>query len=109
MTPMLCAIGCMKLSAKNLTMVIDKETVEKVANLARLELSEGEKQELIQDMSKILDFMAKLNEIDTADVEPLVYMTDEVNAYREDVVKHDITTEEGLKNAPKHTDEYFLV
>lgn len=90
-------------------MVIDKETVEKVANLARLELSESEKQELIHDMSEILDFMAKLNEIDTSGVEPLVYMTDEVNVCREDVVKHEITTEESLKNSPKHTDEYFLV
>jgi len=39
----------------------------------------------------------------------MVYMTDEVNVYREDVIKQDITTDEGLKNAPKHTDEYFLV
>jgi len=99
----------MLLLIKNFMMVIDKETVEKVANLARLELSENEKQELIHDMSEILDFMAKLNEIDTSGVEPLVYMTDEVNVCREDVVKHEITTEEGLKNAPKHTDEYFLV
>jgi aspartyl-tRNA(Asn)/glutamyl-tRNA(Gln) amidotransferase subunit C len=90
-------------------MIIDKETVEKVANLARLELAENEKDEMIKDMSKILDFMAKLNEIDTTGVEPLVYMTDEVNILREDVVKQEITTEEGLKNSPKHTDEYFLV
>jgi len=90
-------------------MVIDKETVEKVANLAKLELDEAEKEVLIKDMSEILDFMAKLNEIDTTGIEPLVYMTDEVNVYREDVIKQDITTDEGLKNAPKHTDEYFLV
>ena len=89
-------------------MVIDKETVEKVANLAKLELDEAEKEVLIKDMSEILDFMAKLNEIDTTGVEPLVYMTDEMNVYREDVIKQDITTDEGLKNAPKHTDEYFL-
>jgi len=90
-------------------MIIDKDTVEKVANLARLELTEDEKDGMIKDMSKILDFMAKLNEMDTAGVEPLVYMTNETNVLREDVVKQQITTEEGLKNAPKHTDEYFLV
>lgn len=90
-------------------MIIDKETVGKVANLARLELAEDEKDEMIKDMSKILDFMAKLNEIDTTGVEPLVYMTDEVNVLREDVVKQEITTEQGLENAPKHTDEFFLV
>jgi len=90
-------------------MIIDKETVEKVAHLARLELAEDEKEAMIKDMSKILDFMAKLNEMDTSGIEPLVYMTGEVNNLREDVVKQDITTEEALKNAPKHTDDYFLV
>jgi aspartyl-tRNA(Asn)/glutamyl-tRNA(Gln) amidotransferase subunit C len=90
-------------------MIIDKETVEKVAHLARLELNETETQEMIKDMSKILDFMAKLNELDTSGVEPLVYMTGDVNVLREDVVKQQITHEEALKNAPKHDEDYFLV
>jgi aspartyl-tRNA(Asn)/glutamyl-tRNA(Gln) amidotransferase subunit C len=90
-------------------MTIDKETVEKVAHLARLELSETEKQDMIQDMSKILDFMAKLNELDTTGVEPLVYMTDGANVLRNDVVKQQITHEEALENAPKHDKDYFLV
>jgi aspartyl-tRNA(Asn)/glutamyl-tRNA(Gln) amidotransferase subunit C len=90
-------------------MTIDKETVEKVAHLARLELSETEKQEMIKDMSKILDFMAKLNELDTSGVEPLVYMTNDVNVLREDVVKQQITHQEALQNAPKHDENYFLV
>jgi len=90
-------------------MTIDKETVEKVAHLARLELSETEKQDMIQDMSKILDFMAKLNELDTTGVEPLVYMTDGANVLRDDVVKQQITHEEALENAPKHDNDYFLV
>jgi aspartyl-tRNA(Asn)/glutamyl-tRNA(Gln) amidotransferase subunit C len=90
-------------------MTIDKETVEKVAHLARLELSETEKQDMIQDMSKILDFMAKLNELDTTGVEPLVYMTDGANVLRNDVVKQQVTHEEALENAPKHDKDYFLV
>jgi aspartyl-tRNA(Asn)/glutamyl-tRNA(Gln) amidotransferase subunit C len=90
-------------------MTIDKETVEKVAHLARLELNETEKQEMIKDMSKILDFMAKLNELDTSGIEPLVYMTDDVNVLREDAVKQQITHEEALLNAPKHDENYFLV
>ncbi|MDN3579842.1 Asp-tRNA(Asn)/Glu-tRNA(Gln) amidotransferase subunit GatC [Mucilaginibacter flavus] len=90
-------------------MTIDKDTVEKVAHLARLELSETEKENMIEDMSKILDFMAKLNELDTTGVEPLVYMTDGANVLREDVVKQQITHEEALKNAPKHDEDYFLV
>jgi aspartyl-tRNA(Asn)/glutamyl-tRNA(Gln) amidotransferase subunit C len=90
-------------------MTIDKETIDKVAHLARLELAEDEKERLMGDMGKILDFMAKLNEIDTSGVEPLVYMTDEINVLREDMVKQEITHEEALKNAPKHDDSYFLV
>jgi aspartyl-tRNA(Asn)/glutamyl-tRNA(Gln) amidotransferase subunit C len=90
-------------------MTIDKETVDKVAHLARLELTEDEKQVLMKDMGKILDFMDKLNEIDTSGVEPLVYMTDEVNVMREDVVKQEITREEALRNAPKHDEDFFLV
>ena len=90
-------------------MNIDSETVDNIANLARLELAEDEKQEMIQDMNKILGFMAKLNEVDTKGVEPLVYMSDEVNVFREDVIRQDITPAEGLLNAPKHDDKYFLV
>jgi aspartyl-tRNA(Asn)/glutamyl-tRNA(Gln) amidotransferase subunit C len=90
-------------------MTIDNETVEKVAHLARLELSETEKQDMIQDMSKILDFMAKLNELDTTGVEPLVYMTDGANVLRNDVVKQQVTHEEALENAPKHDEDFFLV
>jgi len=90
-------------------MTIDKENVDKIAHLARLELSPEETNEMIADMSKILDFMAKLNEIDTSGVEPLVYMTNEVNVLREDVVKHEVTHAEALQNAPKHDEDYFLV
>jgi aspartyl-tRNA(Asn)/glutamyl-tRNA(Gln) amidotransferase subunit C len=90
-------------------MTIDQDTVEKIAHLARLELTGDEKQAMITDMNKILGFMDKLNEIDTTGIEPLVYMTSEVNTLREDVIKHDITHEEALLNAPKQDGEYFLV
>jgi aspartyl-tRNA(Asn)/glutamyl-tRNA(Gln) amidotransferase subunit C len=90
-------------------MNIDKETVEKVAHLARLELAEDEKEKMIADMNKILGFMDKLNEINTSGIEPLVYMTNEINTVREDVIKQEVTHEEALLNAPKHDKDYFLV
>ncbi|MFI5138709.1 MAG: Asp-tRNA(Asn)/Glu-tRNA(Gln) amidotransferase subunit GatC [Sphingobacteriales bacterium] len=90
-------------------MTIDEETVDKIAHLARLELTGTEKQDMIKDMNKILGFMDKLNEVNTTGIEPLVYMTSGVNAFREDVVKQEITHEEALLNAPKHDDNYFLV
>jgi aspartyl-tRNA(Asn)/glutamyl-tRNA(Gln) amidotransferase subunit C len=90
-------------------MTIDEETVDKIAHLARLELAGDEKQAMIADMNKILGFMDKLNEINTTGIEPLIYMTNEVNGFREDVVKQEITHQEALQNAPKHDDDYFLV
>jgi aspartyl-tRNA(Asn)/glutamyl-tRNA(Gln) amidotransferase subunit C len=90
-------------------MQIDKDTVAKIAHLARLEVSEQETETLVGDMNKILDFMAKLNEVNTENVEPLVYMTQEVNALRDDVVKQEITHEEALLNAPEQDGKHFLV
>jgi aspartyl-tRNA(Asn)/glutamyl-tRNA(Gln) amidotransferase subunit C len=90
-------------------MTVDQNTVEKIAHLARLELTGDEKRAMIKDMNKILGFMDKLNEIDTTGVEPLVYMTNEVNTFRDDVIRQEITHEEALLNAPKQDGEYFLV
>jgi aspartyl-tRNA(Asn)/glutamyl-tRNA(Gln) amidotransferase subunit C len=90
-------------------MTIDEQTVDKIAHLARLELAAGEKQEMIKDMNKILGFMDKLNEVNTDGVEPLVYMTNEVNVLREDVIKQEVSHEEALQNAPEHDENYFLV
>ncbi|MBG6235818.1 aspartyl-tRNA(Asn)/glutamyl-tRNA(Gln) amidotransferase subunit C [Pedobacter sp. CAN_A7] len=90
-------------------MNIDKETIYKVADLARIEVKEAEVDGLITEMSKILTFMEKLNELDTQDVEPLVYMNPEVNVWRDDIVKQEIRVKEGLMNAAKHNDDFFMV
>ncbi len=90
-------------------MIIDEQTVDKIAHLARLELSATEKEEMIIDMNKVLGFMDKLNEVDTTGVEPLVYMIDEPNILRDDVVEQEITTREALQNAPEHDEQHFLV
>lgn len=90
-------------------MVIDKETVIKVADLARIEIKEQEISGLTTEMNKILTFMEKLNEVDTTGVKPLVYMNEEVNVWREDVAKQEITVADGLKNAAKHNESYFFV
>ena len=90
-------------------MNIDKETIYKVADLARIEIREAEVEELQSDMSKILTFMEKLNELDTTGVEPLVYMNAEENIWREDIVKQEISVKDGLKNAARHNESFFLV
>jgi len=90
-------------------MVIDKKTVLKVADLARIEIKEEEIGGLTEEMNKILTFMEKLNELDTTGVKPLVYMNEEVNVWREDVVKQEIDVADGLKNSAKHNESFFFV
>jgi aspartyl-tRNA(Asn)/glutamyl-tRNA(Gln) amidotransferase subunit C len=90
-------------------MKIDNATVDKIAHLARLEFENEAKEQIKKDMNNMLGFIEKLNELDTSNVEPLIYMSDEVNVLREDDVKHEITQDEALRNAPKHDSDYFKV
>ncbi|MDF3078788.1 MAG: gatC [Sphingobacteriaceae bacterium] len=90
-------------------MKIDNQTIDRIAHLARLEVSDADKPALLKDMNNILSFMEKLNELDTTGVEPLIYLTDEINVYREDAVKQEITVPEALSNAPEQDGKYFRV
>jgi aspartyl-tRNA(Asn)/glutamyl-tRNA(Gln) amidotransferase subunit C len=90
-------------------MIVDNKTVEKIAHLARLELSEQQTAKMQQDMNAVLDWMRKLDEIDTKDVEPLIHLSYEMNVLRDDTVGNQISHEQGLKNAPKKDSNYFRV
>jgi aspartyl-tRNA(Asn)/glutamyl-tRNA(Gln) amidotransferase subunit C len=90
-------------------MKIDKETIAKVADLARIEIKGSEVDGLIAELSKILTFMEKLNELDTTNVDPLVYMNQDVNVWREDKVIQEISVEDGLKNSALHNEQFFMV
>lgn len=90
-------------------MNIDSKTVDKLADLAKLEFDDAGKEEIIKDLNRILGFIDKLNELDTSSVEPLIYLTEETNVMREDVVKQEITREEALKNAPKKDSDFIKV
>lgn len=90
-------------------MKITDEIIDHIAHLARLEFS-GEKKETIkQDMEKIISFMEKLQEVDTNNVVPLIFMSDEVNVLRDDVAKVTVTQKEALENAPKKDSDYFRI
>jgi aspartyl-tRNA(Asn)/glutamyl-tRNA(Gln) amidotransferase subunit C len=90
-------------------MNITRELLDKIAHLARLEIQEDEAEKLMTDMNAIIAWIDKLKEIDTEGVEPLTSMSHEVNAFREDVIKQELSREEALKNAPAHDAEYFRV
>ncbi len=90
-------------------MEIDTIIVDKIAHLARLEFENEAKVQIIQDLNNMLKLVDKLNELDTSNIEPLIYMSEEVNVLREDDVKQEITRSEALKNSPKHDSDYFKV
>jgi aspartyl-tRNA(Asn)/glutamyl-tRNA(Gln) amidotransferase subunit C len=90
-------------------MEITNELVDKVANLSRLHFDEAEKPAIKKDLQRMIQFIEKLDELDTSKVEPLLHMTDNINVLREDVVKGSISREEGLKNAPVHDEQFFKV
>jgi aspartyl-tRNA(Asn)/glutamyl-tRNA(Gln) amidotransferase subunit C len=88
---------------------ISRKEVEHVANLARLTLTEEEAERYTKDLNAILEFAAKLNELDTSDVPPTSHATDVKNVMREDVNRPSISREEALRNAPEHEDGQFKV
>ncbi len=88
-------------------MDVNDALVDELAKLSKLSFERGEKEEIKKDLQKMISFIEKLNELDTADAEPLLFMTNEVNVLRNDEVKGSVTREEGLLNAP-HKDERFF-
>jgi aspartyl-tRNA(Asn)/glutamyl-tRNA(Gln) amidotransferase subunit C len=90
-------------------MKIDREHLSKIAHLARLEFEEKDAQKMMQDMTAIVDWVDKLNEVNTDGVEPLTTMSYEINVMREDQVKEHLSHERALLNAPKKDEDYFRV
>ena len=88
---------------------IDQDQVRKVAKLSRLELTEAEVEEFTGQLSAILDYVEKMNGLDTADVEPLAHCLPVSNVLREDSAKESLGTEKVLANAPQRDDEFFKV
>lgn len=90
-------------------MEVNNALLDHIAHLARLSFEGEERESIKQDLDKITDFMNKLEELDTSNVEPLIFMNTEVNVLREDEPKETITHEEALKNAPKKDSDYFRI
>ncbi|MES2430862.1 MAG: Asp-tRNA(Asn)/Glu-tRNA(Gln) amidotransferase subunit GatC [Bacteroidota bacterium] len=90
-------------------MKVNDELVNKITHLARLQFSDTEKASIKTDLQRMIEFVEKLNELDTTGVKPLLHMTDNVNVLREDEVKGSLDKKEALKNAPMHDDNFFKV
>jgi aspartyl-tRNA(Asn)/glutamyl-tRNA(Gln) amidotransferase subunit C len=88
-------------------MEVNDAMIDKLAHLAKLQFNDAEKQEIKNDLQRMIAFVEKLNELDLTGVEPMLHMSDEVNVLREDEIKGSISREEALKNAPLHDDKFF--
>jgi aspartyl-tRNA(Asn)/glutamyl-tRNA(Gln) amidotransferase subunit C len=90
-------------------MQITKELLDKIAHLARLEYDEKDSAKMMEDMSAIVSWIEKLNEINTEGVEPLTSMSQEINSLREDIPSEPMKVDDALKNAPEKDSNYFRV
>ena len=90
-------------------MKVNNETVDQLAKLAKLSFDGERKEEIKADMDKIIGFIEKLNELDTDNVEPLIFMNEEINKVRKDVAFNESTQKEALENAPQKDSDYFKI
>ncbi|MDH4202841.1 MAG: Asp-tRNA(Asn)/Glu-tRNA(Gln) amidotransferase subunit GatC [Phycisphaerae bacterium] len=88
---------------------IDEAQVRRVALLGRLELSDEEVTQFSGQLSAIVEYIEKLNELHTDGVEPLAHCLPVHNVLREDVPRPSLSNEAALANAPEREDEYFKV
>jgi len=90
-------------------MAITKKDVEHVAKLARLEFDEAKKEQLVKDLNAMLAYIDKLNEVDTANVEPLAQIGSAENALREDEARPSPPQDDMMENAPDRSGSLFKV
>ena len=90
-------------------MKVNNKLVEHLAHLSRLDFDDDSKEKMKFDFEKMLDFVAKLEEVDTDNVEPLSYMSSELNVLRDDKVEQVLTQEQALQNAPVNDTDYIRI
>ena len=90
-------------------MKIDKKLISDLAKLAKLNFDEKSSKAMENDLKKIIGFVNKLSEIDTDNVNPLIYLSEEINVLRKDNLTSNLSQQEALKNAPKKDSDYILV
>ncbi len=90
-------------------MNVNNELVDKLAHLARLQFNDEDKASIRADLERMIQFVEKLNEVDTTGVAPLLHMSENVNILRADEVQGSISRMEGLRNAPVQDGVFFKV
>jgi aspartyl-tRNA(Asn)/glutamyl-tRNA(Gln) amidotransferase subunit C len=90
-------------------MAIMRQDIEKVALLARLQLSDAEVAAMSQELAQIVAYVDQLAEVNTDDVEPMAHAVELANVFEDDVVHRSLPREQALANAPHHSDAGYLV
>ena len=90
-------------------MEVNNKLIQDIAKLSKLKFDDSAEEKMKSDLEKMLAFVDKLNEIDTEGVDPLIYMSEEINVLREDKVTEETSQEDALKNAPEKDSDYFKV
>jgi aspartyl-tRNA(Asn)/glutamyl-tRNA(Gln) amidotransferase subunit C len=90
-------------------MSISRQDIEKVALLARLQLTDGELSKMTSELAQIVGYVDQLAEVDTDGIEPMAHAIEQKNIFRDDAVAESLTRIEALANAPHHDDRGYLV
>jgi aspartyl-tRNA(Asn)/glutamyl-tRNA(Gln) amidotransferase subunit C len=90
-------------------MEVNEALIDHISHLSRLSFSGPQKEAIRQDLQRMIAFVDKLSELDTTGVEPLIFMSEEVNRLRNDEVAQSVSHEEALRNAPKKDSDYFRI
>jgi aspartyl-tRNA(Asn)/glutamyl-tRNA(Gln) amidotransferase subunit C len=90
-------------------MSISRQDIEKVALLARLQLTESELATMTDELAQIVGYVDQLAEVDTEGVEPMAHAVEVTNVFRDDVVAASLPRDEALANAPHHDERGYLV
>ena len=88
---------------------VDDKLIEDLSRLAKLKFDKNSSEKIKDDLSSILGFVDTLLEVDTESIEPLIYMSEEVNTLRADNIANEVSQKNALKNAPQKDSDYFKV
>ena len=88
---------------------VDDKLIDDLSRLAKLQFDKQSSEKMKEDLDTILSFVEKLSEVNTDDVDPLIFMSEEVNVFREDAIANEVSQENALKNAPQKDSDYFKV
>lgn len=88
---------------------VDDKLIAKLSKLAKLKFDKQAAEKMKSDLNMILGFVDAISQVNTKDIEPLIYMSDELNILRNDEIAHEVSQQDSLKNAPLKDSDYFKV